>query len=159
MEAAVGTTPLHSHATPVPALLISHPQPRAMRAVVTPQGTTLDQPRLCPLVAPLLGEAGCPRPSPDLETSSPLSITKVNDGYSGDCFNQLFFLIFVITLTHVVLSLFSKWKSPRVMWRMTYPRVQRRNQTPIACQAPLDWTLIMTTQLLVAALHTQNTGG
>lgn len=83
MEPAVGTTPLHSPATPVPALLISHPQPRAMRARVMPQDTTLDLPRLSPLVAPLLGEAGCPRPPLNLETSCTLSSAKVNDRYSG----------------------------------------------------------------------------
>lgn len=75
----MGTTPLHLPATLAPVLLISHLQLRAMRAGVTPQDTTLDQPLLCRLVAPLLEEAGFPRPPLEPETSSTLSITKVNE--------------------------------------------------------------------------------
>lgn len=42
------------------------------------------------------------------------------------------------------------------MWQMMFPRVQRVNQT---LMAHLAWTLIMTTQSLVAAVpHTQKTG-
>lgn len=98
MEPAVGTTPLHNPAIPVPALLISHPQLRAMKAGVTPQGTTLNLPPLCLLAALLLGEAGCPRPHLDLGISRSLSISKVNAGYSGLHLNDMFASLCVVYL-------------------------------------------------------------
>lgn len=102
-EPAAGTTPLHNPATPAPALLISRPQPRAMRAGVTPQGTTLDPHRLCLLVARLLGEVGCPRHPLDPEISSML---KVNDRYSGDFFdNEITCLLLIVSLNFLIVLL------------------------------------------------------
>lgn len=167
MEPAVGTTPLYSPATPVPVLLTSHPLLRATKAGVMLQGTTLDLPHPCLLVAPLLGEVSCLRHPLDVETNSRPSITKVNDGCIVGilfcfvvCFTYVLYHLFVIPLSHLVLSHLSKWKRPWLMSGMIYPRVQRVYQTLTASQAPLDWTLIMTTQLLVVAVqHTQKTGG
>lgn len=94
----MGTTPLHNPAIPAPALPISHPQLRAMKAGVMPQGTTLNLPPLCLLVALLLGEAGCPRHHLDLGTSRSLSISKVNDGYRGLHLNNMFVSLCVVYL-------------------------------------------------------------
>ena len=76
-------------------------------------------------------------------------------------FKILFIFVFlVIPSSDLFVSYFLKWNRQRLTWKMKYPRVQRVNQTLMDNRALLDWTLIMTTQSLVAAApHTQRTGG